>query len=274
MSIPGADEAELVYQTHPELRNEIICKDCNRLTNIVEDHKSGDYICTECGRVVGDRVIDLNSEWRTFANDKGEDQGDPSRVGSAVNPLLNGADLTTSVGMGPGPDSKILGRAHARSTANKIDKQLQKSYRLISDYAGKLYLPDSFTLKAKQIFKQMADYHTKQRGGAANPFGAIVGTKKTEAVALAALFLACRHEGNSRSYKEFASISNVRRADIGQAVKTISITLGIESSVAHISEYIPRVCDGLNLSPAITKLASAIATKANEDIIEVSGYGY
>ena len=27
-------------------------------------------ICTECGLVVGDRVIDVSSEWRTFSNDK------------------------------------------------------------------------------------------------------------------------------------------------------------------------------------------------------------
>ena len=27
--------------------------------------------CSECGLVVGDRVIDVGSEWRTFSNDKG-----------------------------------------------------------------------------------------------------------------------------------------------------------------------------------------------------------
>ena len=28
-------------------------------------------ICSMCGLVVGDRVIDVGSEWRTFSNDKG-----------------------------------------------------------------------------------------------------------------------------------------------------------------------------------------------------------
>ena len=27
-------------------------------------------ICPECGLVVGDRTIDVGSEWRTFSNDK------------------------------------------------------------------------------------------------------------------------------------------------------------------------------------------------------------
>ena len=32
---------------------------------------TGDMICSMCGLVVGDRVIDVGSEWRTFSNDKG-----------------------------------------------------------------------------------------------------------------------------------------------------------------------------------------------------------
>lgn len=44
----------------------------------------------------GDRVIDVGSEWRTFSNEKANK--DPSRVGDAQNPLLNGGDLTTMIG--------------------------------------------------------------------------------------------------------------------------------------------------------------------------------
>lgn len=44
----------------------------------------------------GDRVIDVGSEWRTFTNEKATK--DPSRVGDAQNPLLNGGDLTTMIG--------------------------------------------------------------------------------------------------------------------------------------------------------------------------------
>jgi transcription initiation factor TFIIB len=53
-------------------------------------------ICQECGLVVGDRVIDVGSEWRTFSNDKSS--ADRSRVGAAENPLLDGGELTTYIG--------------------------------------------------------------------------------------------------------------------------------------------------------------------------------
>lgn len=45
---------------------------------------------------LGDRVIDVGSEWRTFSNDKATK--DPSRVGDTQNPLLSDGDLTTMIG--------------------------------------------------------------------------------------------------------------------------------------------------------------------------------
>lgn len=60
-------------------------------------------ICSECGLVVGDRVIDVGSEWRTFSNEKSG--VDPSRVGGPENPLLSGGDLSTMIGPGTGPAS-------------------------------------------------------------------------------------------------------------------------------------------------------------------------
>lgn len=65
---------------------------------LIEDYRAGDQICSECGLVVGDRVIDVGSEWRTFSNEKSG--VDPSRVGGPENPLLNGSDLTTMIGPG------------------------------------------------------------------------------------------------------------------------------------------------------------------------------
>lgn len=45
---------------------------------------------------LGDRVIDVGSEWRTFSNDKATK--DPSRVGDSQNPLLSDGDLSTMIG--------------------------------------------------------------------------------------------------------------------------------------------------------------------------------
>ena len=51
---------------------------------LVSDWAAGDVICTDCGLVVQDRVIDVSSEWRTFSDDN-HLSVDKSRVGSIEN---------------------------------------------------------------------------------------------------------------------------------------------------------------------------------------------
>uniref|UniRef100_A0A2N9EW33 TFIIB-type domain-containing protein n=1 Tax=Fagus sylvatica TaxID=28930 RepID=A0A2N9EW33_FAGSY len=55
------------------------CSDCKRQTEVVFDHSAGDTVCSECGLVLESHSIDETSEWRTFANESGDN--DPVRVG-------------------------------------------------------------------------------------------------------------------------------------------------------------------------------------------------
>ena len=75
--------------------------------HLIEDHRAGDIICPECGLVVGDRLVDVGTEWRSFSNEKSGT--DPSRVGAPENPLLGSGDLSTSIQVGFGASDSIQG---------------------------------------------------------------------------------------------------------------------------------------------------------------------
>lgn len=87
---------------HETLANKVVCY-AHPDSPLIEDYRAGDMICSECGLVVGDRVIDVGSEWRTFSNEKSG--VDPSRVGGPENPLLSGGDLSTMISAGTGAAS-------------------------------------------------------------------------------------------------------------------------------------------------------------------------
>ena len=36
---------------------------------LIDCFRAGDMVCSMCGLVVGDRTIDVGSEWRTFSKD-------------------------------------------------------------------------------------------------------------------------------------------------------------------------------------------------------------
>lgn len=108
--------------------------------NISEEFSSGDLVCADCGLVLGDRIVDTRSEWRTFANDEGDD---PSRVGSAANPLLNGPQLDTVISQRDGGSgaARELNRTHGRVTAVKGERNLLQAYKDISAMSEAIGLP-------------------------------------------------------------------------------------------------------------------------------------
>src|SRR6266516_2213793 len=55
-----------------------LCPSCKSDNAIITDPKSGEIICSICGRVVSDKLLERRTEWRTFAINE---TGDRTRTG-------------------------------------------------------------------------------------------------------------------------------------------------------------------------------------------------
>lgn len=135
------------------------------------------------------RVIDVGSEWRTFSNEKAG--ADPSRVGGPENPLLSGSDLTTLIGPGRGDasyDGFGVSKYQNRRSMSSSDRALINAFREINAMADRINLPKTIVDRANNLFKQVHD--GKNLKGRAN-----------DAIASAALYIACRQEGVPRTFK-------------------------------------------------------------------------
>lgn len=227
----------------------LICKDCKEdPPNIVEDFSAGDTVCGSCGLVLGDRIVDTRSEWRTFTNDD-QNNDDPSRVGDAANPLLNGAQLQTSIAFGAGGSAKArdLSRAQNKAVHDKATKVLMAAYKEIQALCDGLKIPKNVSDTAKHLFKITQDE------------GAFRG-KSQETVIAGCIFIACRQCKVPRTFREVFSITKVSKAEIGRIFKQLERFFGernnrmkesaIESGgkQAHVT---------FNSCPRVTKLAVA-----------------
>ena len=204
---PNLDKSEM-EKWNEDLNLHMICKDCKEYPpNLVEEFASGDMVCGSCGLVLGDRIVDTRSEWRTFSND---DQGndDPSRVGDGANPLLNGAQLQTSIAFGEGSRSHELHRAHGRSTADKATKGLLAAYKEIGAHCDAVSIPKNVSDTAKHLFKLVDD---------AKAFKG----KSQEAIIAGCIFIACRQCGVPRTFREIYALTKVSKKDIGRTFKAL-----------------------------------------------------
>lgn len=41
---------------------------------LLEDHAAGDMVCSQCGVIVADRIVDMEREWREFESDTSSKQ--------------------------------------------------------------------------------------------------------------------------------------------------------------------------------------------------------
>ncbi|TGZ83262.1 cyclin-like protein [Ascodesmis nigricans] len=186
----------------------VICPDCREVpANLVEEFSSGDMVCGSCGLVLGDRIVDTRSEWRTFSNDD-QNNDDPSRVGDAANPFLNGSQLETSISYTPGGAGRDLHRAQNKSTHNKDTKLLLAAYKEIGAFCDSMHLQKVVTDSAKQLFKRVDD--SKKFKG-----------KPQEAIIAGCIFIACRQEHVPRTFREICALTNVPKKEIGRVFKLL-----------------------------------------------------
>jgi len=175
--------------------------------NLVEEFSSGDLVCGSCGLVIGDRIIDTRSEWRTFSNDD-QNNDDPSRVGDGANPLLNGSQLTTSIAYGETKGAHDLHRAHGRSTADKATKGLLAAYKEIGAHCDAVGIPKNVSDTAKHLYKLVDD---------AKAFKG----KSQEAVIAGCIFIACRQCQLPRTFREMHALTKVSKKEIGRTFKVL-----------------------------------------------------
>lgn len=226
---------------------------------LIEDHRAGDMICSECGLVIGDRVVDVGSEWRTFANDS--ESKDMSRVGAIEDPSMGGADLSTTIGRATGSagfDENGMPLYRNKNTESAADKAKRKANREIKEMAERLSADQSIISSAQHIF------HTVQKNK-------LIKGRSNNAIIAACMFMACRQQSVPRTFKEISAVTGgaTGTKDIGRCFKIIRKALGASTTTSGLItsasyDLIDRFCSKLNLPKEVKKLADYIANKVND----------
>jgi transcription initiation factor TFIIB len=255
----------------PNLNITLSCPECRTASNLVEDFASGDMICGDCGLVLGDRIIDTRSEWRTFADgDKGG--ADPVRVGAIANPFLASSQLDTDIGFRDGFSGRAreLARVQGKSTS-KADLRLLSVYKDIDALAEPVSLPKTVTDIAKEIYKKADDAKL------------LKNKVSGRTVVAACLFLGCRQANVPRTFSEMAALTRVPKKDLAKVYKMIETHLRKDSATKRSdpttrtleTAYLPtgqtsaadlmsRFCNRLHLSVVIDAMCSTFAKRVDE----------
>jgi transcription initiation factor TFIIB len=245
----------------------VMCPECQS-HNLVRDYERAEIVCSECGLVVDQDIVDSGPEWRAFDNEQIMKR---SRTGAPMTYLIHDKGLSTVIDW---RNKDSAGRDITKNRAqlyrirkwqqrirvsNAKERNLAIALTELNKVSSKLTLSKNVREAAAVVYRKAVD-----RG--------LIRGRSIEGVAAAAIYAACRQCKVPRTLDEIAESAAMDRKDIGRIYRYISRELGISLDPTTPMDYVPRFCSELNLTRNVQTKAVEILAKA-KDLQLTSGRG-
>lgn len=235
------------------LEEEEKCERCKAKNSFAMDMRNGEYVCTSCGNVAEDRLIDDTYEKRNFGAENGGNKsesriGGPMKAGEGSN---LGSTLITIDKDGNAKKVKLGGGAYNQSS-------LERNFLEIASILKNKDISDSIVEETKKIYSEVIK-ELKMKG------------RNFNEMVYAMYFIASRRQNVSKSFKEIAQMFNVKESKIKKAFnhikKVVSNALTIEQQNSVLENYITDFCNSNGINEdyyEFKSLAITIAKNINE----------
>ena len=222
------------------------CSTCNKDNTAITDPECGEIVCSNCGAVISEKMEDIsNEERRAFSFEEADKR---ARTGAPSSLVHHDMGLSTIIGkenrdasgqiLDTAMRSKIErlrtwdNRTHVRTSA---DRNFIKTFAQLERLKEKLGLSDTIVEKAAYIYRKIQD-----RG--------LIRGRTIDGMLAAAVYSACREMETTRTVKDIAATSNLKRKDIARCYKLLILELDIKIPIVDPMKSITRVASKLKIS--------------------------
>jgi transcription initiation factor TFIIB len=230
------------------------CPECGA-NKFVLDESSGEIVCSNCGLVLQQELVDERPEWRS--SEPGEKPrsrvGPPSKLSSAEKGLptpivvtrdAHGRRLEPSV-------AKQMMQLRYRQMRTQPDKtrNLRKALADLNRLADRLNLPEAVREHAALVYRQALD-------------GNLVAGRSIPGMVAATVYAACRRFRIPRSLKEIAEEAARAPKEVARDYRLLLRELNLEVPVVDPIRRVSRIASRANVTPATEALALRILQQA------------
>ncbi|OWP55256.1 MAG: transcription initiation factor IIB [Thermoplasmatales archaeon B_DKE] len=244
------------------------CPECGS-TQLVRDYERGELVCNNCGIVIDDSYIDQGPEWRAFDSEQNDSR---ARAGSPMTFTIHDKGLSTDISW-KNKDSygkSIPTRNRAQlyrlrkwqkriKVSNAAERNLSQALQELERMASNLSIPNDVRETAAVIYRKAV----KQN---------MIRGRSIEGVVAGSIYAACRITNVPRTLEEIASVTRVKKKEIGRTYRIMSRYLKLNIMPSKPDDYINRFCSRLKLSMDARKKATEILKLARDNDL-TSGKG-
>ncbi|GAB6101490.1 transcription initiation factor IIB [Thermococcus atlanticus] len=231
-----------------------VCPVCGS-TEFIYDPGRGEIICTKCGFVIEENVIDTGPEWRAFDASQREKR---SRTGAPESILLHDKGLSTDIGI----DRNLTGLMREKMyrlrkwqsrlrVSDAAERNLAFALSELDRIASQLKLPKHVEEEAARLYREAV------RKG-------LIRGRSIESVIAACVYAACRLLKIPRTLDEITEISRVDKKEIGRSFRFIARNLNLTPKKLFVkpTDYVNKFADELGLSEKVRRKAVELLDEA------------
>ena len=214
------------------------CPNCGS-TRLKYDYDRGELICTSCGFIVQDHVVDTGPDWRPFEETK-------KRAGPPLSETIHDRGISSVVGRG---DSDARGKRLSSESRAKFrrlrkwdqrlenhDRTLIRGLQMQKTLCNKLGLMGFVNERASLLFRKAVKGPFKGR--------------PAECAAAAAVYFVCRELGIRRNLEEFAAECGVSPEKLRDAYLELAKHFPLKSAPVSPACIVNSVAAKLGISEA------------------------
>jgi transcription initiation factor TFIIB len=251
--------------------NQTSCSICNRTDKIVTDPESGEIICSNCGMVLLDKVEDTSHLERHIFTGGGQIDETRARTGAPTSLARYDMGLATVMGEGDRDATGTKIDPSVSSTMQRLrkwdfkiqiktrsDRNLKEAFELLDTLKDKLGLSYAVIENTAYLYRK-AQQRKFLRG------------RSIPSVICAATHIACRDLGVSKTMKDIAAASNVKRKNIARTYRQLILEFDHKVPNTDPTKCIARVANKANITEKTKRHALDIMEKVTENEILSAG---
>ena len=241
----------------------ITCPGCKN-ERIITDSESGEMICSSCGRVISDKLQDIDSEWHRYFIDESKIG---TRIGSRSSLARHDMGLSTVIGRSGRDASGNKLDSVMRTKMNRLatwdlrsqlhtpkDRSLRQAFFKLDVLKDKLGLSDSIVEKAAYIYRK-AQSKKITRG------------RTISGVLTAAIYISCREMGIHRTLNDIAAACSVKRKELSKDFRILCTRLDLRIPQPDPMKCIAKVANKVKLSEKTKRQATLIMSNVTKQEI-------
>ena len=231
----------------------------------MKDAEKAEMVCTKCGLVLEESMVDTGQDWRAFDHDQ---ESKRARAGAPLTYKRHDKGLTTEIGKSTTEIFKVPAKKRSQFfRIRKWQKRLLTSKdRNMSFALSELQRLVSYLGLPKTLHEEGAKLYEKalQKG--------LVRGRSIESIIAALVYSLAREYETPRTLPQISQASGIGKRELGRTYRYISRKLNVRILPARAESYIPRFSSMLKLSDrAQMRAIEILKTAKKKDVISGKG---